>query len=88
MDNHDLNKLILFKHINLTSSHGTSEQLFHTNTAITVTQKMSHNTSAFLAEPLFPLPQIHNYTETLYLPNTMSDFGTSSCCTQYATPTY
>lgn len=43
MDNHDLNKLLfLFEQVNLTSKHGTSEQLFDTNTVITVTHKTRH----------------------------------------------
>jgi len=43
MDNRGLNKvLFLFKQVNLTSKHGTSEQLFDTNTVITVTHKIGH----------------------------------------------
>lgn len=42
MDNHDLSLLFLFKQVNLTSKHGTSEQLFDTNTVITVTHKTGH----------------------------------------------
>lgn len=89
MDNHGLNKLLfLFKQVNLTSKHGTSEQLFDTNTVITVTHKTGHYFLSLASRTIISFPQTHNYIETLYLPNTMSDLGTSCCCTQYATPTY
>jgi len=39
MDNHGLKLLFLFKQVNLARKHGTSEQLFDTNTVITVTHK-------------------------------------------------
>lgn len=42
MDNDGLSLLFLFKQVNLTSKHGTSEQLFDTNTVITVTHKTGH----------------------------------------------
>jgi hypothetical protein len=59
MDNHGLNKLLfLFKQVNLTSKHGTSEQLFDKNTVITVTHKTGHYFLSLATEPLLPFPRL------------------------------